>query len=63
LEQQISDKQEECKRQMDGWKEEFALDLVNKKYFYKGWLVIPDDDELKWEILRQFHDCYVSPPL
>jgi hypothetical protein len=56
LEQQIDDAQGEREQQMNEWKEEFALDTIEGKYFYKGRLVVPDDNELKRKVLQQFHD-------
>jgi hypothetical protein len=56
LEQQIHDAQEECEQQMNEWKEEFAFNTVKGKCFYKGQLVVPNDDELKRKVLQQFHD-------
>jgi hypothetical protein len=56
LDQQIEDAQRIHEQQMDKWKQEFTMEVINERYFYKGRLVVPDDEELKRKVLRQFHD-------
>jgi hypothetical protein len=41
---------------MKNLQKEHPLNLVNQKWFNQGWPVVPDNEELKREILRHFHD-------
>jgi hypothetical protein len=56
LEQQVQEAQEEYKEQMRKLREEFAMDIIEGKEFYRGKLVVPDEEELKRRILQQYHD-------
>jgi hypothetical protein len=56
LDQQVEDAQRIHEPQMDKWKQEFAMEVIDERYFYRGQLVVPADEELRRKVLRQFHD-------
>jgi hypothetical protein len=56
MEQRVYDEQGEHEAQMENLQKEYPLDLVDQKWFNRGRPVVPDDEELKREILRHFHD-------
>jgi hypothetical protein len=56
LEQQVHEAQEQHEEQMKGLQKEFAMDVIEGKEFYRGRLVVPDEEELKRQILQQYHD-------
>jgi hypothetical protein len=56
LEQQVYEAQEEHEEQMKGLRKEFSMDVMEGKTFYQGRLIIPDEEELKRQILQQYHD-------
>ena len=56
VKQHVYDEQGEHKKQMKNLQKEHPLNLVNQKWFNQGWPVVPDNEDLKREILRHFHD-------
>ena len=56
MEQRVYDEQREHEEQMENLQKEYPLDSVDQKWFNRGRPVVPDDEELKREILRHFHD-------
>jgi hypothetical protein len=56
LEEQVFDTQQKYGGQIADLRGEYALDEVDGKWFYQGRLIVPDEEELKRQILRQYHD-------
>jgi hypothetical protein len=56
LEQELWEAQETYKEQIEQLKKEYSIDIIEKKAFYQGRLVIPDDEEMKRKVLQQCHD-------
>src|ERR1700679_2998690 len=56
IEQQVFEAQSEHEEQMNNLSKDFALDTIEGKRFYRGRIVVPENDELKQQILRQYHD-------
>jgi hypothetical protein len=51
LEQWVHEAQEVHEEQMKKLREEFAMDVIEGKEFYRGRLVVPDEEELQRQIL------------
>jgi hypothetical protein len=56
LEQRVHEAQEEHEEQMKELQKEFTTDVIEGKEFYRGRLVVPDEEELQQQILQQYHD-------
>jgi hypothetical protein len=56
LEQLVYEAQEEHKEQMEELQREYSIDQVNERWFNSGQPVVPDNEELKRNILCQHHD-------
>jgi hypothetical protein len=56
LEERVFDAQQEHGGQITNLRGEHALDEIDGKWFYQGRPVVPDEEELKKEILKQYHD-------
>jgi hypothetical protein len=56
IEEQVFEAQKEHKEQITNLQKEYALDKVDGKWFYQAQPVVPDEEELKRQILGQYHD-------
>jgi hypothetical protein len=52
----VYDAQEEHKEQMEELRKEYPLDQIGERWFNRGQPVVPDEEELKRNILHQYHD-------
>ena len=56
LEESVFEAQKEHEEQIANLQKEYALNEVDGKWFYQAWPVVLDEEELKRQILKQYHD-------
>jgi hypothetical protein len=56
IEEIVKEAQERNQGQIAKWRDEFAMETAEGSEYYQGRLVVPEDEDLRRTVLKQYHD-------